>query len=50
MEDAEDEIAVIGIGCNFPGGKTKAFSIFTKLMFLLHLFYGKLILIYFIFR
>lgn len=24
MEDAEDDIAVIGIGCNFPGGKTKA--------------------------
>lgn len=23
MEDAEDDIAVIGIGCNFPGGKTK---------------------------
>lgn len=23
MEDSEDYIAVIGIGCNFPGGKIK---------------------------
>lgn len=21
MEEAEDDIAVVGIGCNFPGGK-----------------------------
>lgn len=23
MEDAEDDVAVIGVGCNFPGGMTE---------------------------
>lgn len=27
MGDDEDDIAVVGIGCNFPGGKTLHFCI-----------------------
>lgn len=25
MEDMEDDIAVVGIGCNFPGGKNNIY-------------------------
>lgn len=28
MKGAEDHIAVVGIGCNFPGGKPVAFENF----------------------
>jgi hypothetical protein len=28
MGDAEEDIVVVGIGCNFPGGKTQTLKLF----------------------